>query len=178
MKRGCGLCLIHWCTFWPKAKAGDKALEWVGGYFDYESGPAKNGWYSKIQTVTTKCFPASTRSLSGMTPFEAKDEFYYNIRFRERDPRSGTPILSVAMGKEGEQTVAWAVERKNGGRGFGFTGGHFFDNWKNENYRKMALNAILWTAKAKVPDRRSAVRVPKRQGVGDRKGFREEAHLR
>ena len=37
-------------------------------------------------------------------------------------------------------------------RGFGFTGGHFFDNWENDNFRKMALNAILWTAKAEVPE--------------------------
>jgi len=44
MKRGCGLCLIHWSTFVPKEKAGDQVLEWVGGYFDYQSGPAKNGW--------------------------------------------------------------------------------------------------------------------------------------
>lgn len=57
MKRGCGLCLIHWSTFVPKEKAGDKFLEWVGGYFDYESGPARNGWYSKIQTVTVKATP-------------------------------------------------------------------------------------------------------------------------
>lgn len=159
MKRGCGLCLIHWCTFWPKEKAGDKVLDWVGGYFDYESGPAKNGWYSKIQTVTVKCTPGKHPITTGMAPFEAKDEFYYNLRFRERDPRLA-PILSVPMAKEGEQTVAWAVD--NGepgrvsagskGRGFGFTGGHFFDNWKNDNYRKMALNAILWTAKAPVPE--------------------------
>jgi type 1 glutamine amidotransferase len=157
MKRGCGLCLIHWCTFWPKEKAGDKVLDWVGGYFDYESGPAKNGWYSKIQTVTVKCVPGKHAITTGMSPFEAKDEFYYNIRFRERDPRL-VPILTVPI--EGEQTVAWAVD--NGepgrvsagskGRGFGFTGGHFFDNWKNDNYRKMALNAILWTAKMPVPD--------------------------
>ena len=144
MKRGCGLAMIHWSTFTPK-KTGTNILEWVGGYFDYESGPAKNGWYSKIQTVTVKAVPSRHPITSGMASFEAKDEFYYNLRFRERDPRL-VPILSVPMGKEGEQVVAWAVERANGGRGFGFTGGHFFDNWRDENYRRMALNAILWTA--------------------------------
>src|SRR5262245_45954480 len=151
MKRGCGLCLIHWSTFVPKDKAGDKVLEWAGGYFDYESGPAKNGWYSKIQTVTVKATPARHPITTGISPFEVKDEFYYNIRFRERDPRL-VSILTVPMGKDGEQTVAWAVERKDGGRGFGFTGGHFFENWRNDQFRKMALNAILWTAKAEVPD--------------------------
>ena len=112
MKRGCGLAMIHWSTFTPK-KTGTNILEWVGGYFDYESGPAKNGWYSKIQTVTVKAVPGRHPITSGMAPFEAKDEFYYNLRFRERDPRL-VPILSVPMAKEGEQVVAWAVERANG----------------------------------------------------------------
>ncbi|MFY9341309.1 MAG: ThuA domain-containing protein [Planctomycetota bacterium] len=152
MNRGCGLCLIHWSTFVPKEAAGDKVLEWVGGYFDYQSGPAVNGWYSKIQTVTVKAMPGLHAITAGIEPFETKDEFYYNIRFRERDPRL-VPILTVPIGKKGEkaETVAWAVERKDGGRGFGFTGGHFFDNWRSGPIRRMALNAILWTAKTDVP---------------------------
>ena len=40
----------------------------------------------------------------------------------------------------------------NGGRGFGFTGGHFHDNWGNEEFRKTVLNALVWVAKAKVPE--------------------------
>ncbi len=47
--------------------------------------------------------------------------------------------------------MAWAFERPDGGRGFGFTGGHFHKNWGNENFRKIVLNAILWTAKMEVP---------------------------
>lgn len=157
VKRGCGLCLIHWSTFVPKAKAGDRILEWVGGYFDYESGPAKNGWYSKIQTVTVPATPGRHPITAGMTKFDVKDEFYYNLRFREKDPQL-VPILTVPMKGEGEQTVAWTVERGEPGgvsprsRGFGFTGGHFFENWATDSYRKMALNAILWTAHAEVPD--------------------------
>ena len=34
--------------------------------------------------------------------------------------------------------MMWAVERADGGRGFGFTGGHFHDNWGNDDYRKVA----------------------------------------
>src|SRR5262245_58300574 len=64
MRRGCGLCLIHWSTFLPQ-KVNDKTLEWVGGYFDYETGPAKNGWYSKIQTVTVKALPQKHPITSG-----------------------------------------------------------------------------------------------------------------
>ena len=47
--------------------------------------------------------------------------------------------------------MAWAAERPGGGRGFGFTGGHFHKGWANNDQRKLVLNAILWTAKADVP---------------------------
>ena len=49
------------------------------------------------------------------------------------------------------QHVAWATERADGGRGFGFTGGHDHKNWGNDDQRKLVLNAILWTAKVPVP---------------------------
>ena len=42
-------------------------------------------------------------------------------------------------------------QRPDGGRGFGFTGGHWHRNWANENFRKLVLNAIAWTAKAVIP---------------------------
>lgn len=45
----------------------------------------------------------------------------------------------------------WAIERADGGRGVGFTGGHRHANWGNENFRKVVLNALLWVAKAEVP---------------------------
>jgi hypothetical protein len=45
----------------------------------------------------------------------------------------------------------WAVERADGGRGVGFTGGHFHKNWGNDDFRKTVLNALVWLAKAEVP---------------------------
>ena len=45
----------------------------------------------------------------------------------------------------------WALERPDGGRGIGFTGGHFHDNWGNDEFRKIVLNALLWIANAQVP---------------------------
>ena len=47
--------------------------------------------------------------------------------------------------------VGWAYERPEGGRGFGITGAHFHKNWGDENFRKIVLNAILWTAQMEVP---------------------------
>ncbi len=152
MQRGCGLVAIHWTTFFP-GRHGEKFLEWIGGYFDYESGTGPKKWFSKIETQTTTPRPASPNHpiCRGIEPFELRDEYYFNIRFREKDPRL-VPILSTPIaGEPGEQVVAWAVERKDTGRGFGFTGGHFFENWSVPNFRRLVLNAILWTAKAEVP---------------------------
>lgn len=59
--------------------------------------------------------------------------------------------LRVSVKSREKQHVAWACERADGGRGFGLTGGHFHRGWANDDQRKLVLNAILWTAKAKVP---------------------------
>ena len=45
----------------------------------------------------------------------------------------------------------WCVERADGGRGVGFTGGHYHRNWLNDDYRKAFLNALLWISKIDVP---------------------------
>jgi hypothetical protein len=50
-----------------------------------------------------------------------------------------------------EETLMWAYERAGGGRSFGFTGGHFHENWGNESFRKLVLNAMLWIANVEVP---------------------------
>ena len=45
----------------------------------------------------------------------------------------------------------WCIERPDGGRGVGFTGGHFHKNWADDNMRKVVLNALLWITKVEVP---------------------------
>jgi hypothetical protein len=47
--------------------------------------------------------------------------------------------------------MMWAFERPDGGRGFGFTGGHTHANWGVAGQRKALLNALLWIAKVEVP---------------------------
>lgn len=46
----------------------------------------------------------------------------------------------------------WTVARGDGGRGFGFTGGHFHLNWGNADFRKVVLNALVWVSGAEVPE--------------------------
>ena len=62
-------------------------------------------------------------------------------------------VLGKAVANGEPQHVGWAYERSGGGRGFGFTGGHEHKNWKDDNYRGIMLNAILWTAGLEVPEK-------------------------
>ena len=65
--------------------------------------------------------------------------------------RPSVALIDVQADKGRAECMLWAVERPDGGRGFGFTGGHFHDNWSNDDYRKTILNALVWVAKAEVP---------------------------
>ena len=109
---------------------------------------------------------------NGVQPFSVDDEWYYHMRFiedrtgftpiltdvppmdtlkRPDGMRSGNPAVRKAVANGESQHVGWAYERPEGGRGFGFTGGHNHDSWQDDNYRKVMLNAILWTAGMEVP---------------------------
>lgn len=159
MKRGAGLVLLHWSTFAPQ-EAKEKIWEWVGGFFDYESGPPPRHWYSAIETKEWRAHPVAgdhpvTR---GVASFTLPEEFYYRLHFAKDDAR-WRPFLTISPPDEPapegvaavEKTVAWGVERADGGRGAGFTGGHFYANWEEPSFRKLVLNMIAWTAKLEVP---------------------------
>src|SRR5437660_6407470 len=152
MKRGCGLVFFHWSTFSPM-RVHDQIAEWVGGHFDYETGNAPNHWYSAIQTwqAESKLGTPGHPILRGVKPFTTQEEYYYRIRFRENDPRLKPIIVTHPPKETNDFAVGWAVDRADGGRGFGFTGGHFYANWWNADFRRLILNAIVWTAKLAVP---------------------------
>jgi type 1 glutamine amidotransferase len=174
MDRGTGLVLLHFSTFAPDQYA-KQCFEWTGGYFDWEENGQRK-WYSNITTlenaevqVATPAHPISR----GVKPFRMKEEFYYNIRFAEGD-RALTPLLSVAAlnGRaENGNTVAWCRERavkaegSPAGRGFATTCGHFYDNWKNDDFRKLVLNALAWTAHVEVPKDGVESRYPTREEI-------------
>ena len=62
----------------------------------------------------------------------------------------GTPDAKKHAGRK--EIVAWTFERPDGGRSFGFTGGHTHKNWGNEDFRRLVVNAILWSAGVEVPE--------------------------
>ncbi len=161
--RGVGLACIHYAVEVPKNKGGPEMLKWIGGYFEtfWSVNPH---WTADFKRLPTHPI---TR---GVKPFQIKDEWYYHMRF-QKEMKGVTPILSdvppettrnqpdgphsgnphVRTRKGMAEHVAWVYERPDGGRGFGFTGGHDHPNWGNDDFRKIVLNAMLWTAKMEVP---------------------------
>jgi type 1 glutamine amidotransferase len=154
MKRGVGFVAIHYTVFVPTERGGKQFQEWLGGYFDYDSsGNAREKWYSKLgHATTTSTLLAKNHPISrGVEPFTTKTEYYWRMHFKDDDKRL-TPLLTFDPKSGLETTVGWAVERADGGRGFGFTEGHFHSNWQIESFRKFVLNGIVWTAKVEVPE--------------------------
>lgn len=145
MKKGVGIVCIHYTLEVPQGPGAEYMQDWVGGF--YENGYSTNPMNELDLTITPK-HPIT----NGVKPFKLVEEWYYRIRFRNGDSRV-TPLLTAMLPKDKPQRepLAWATVRADGGRGFGFTGGHFHRNWGVEDYRKIVLNAIVWSARLKVP---------------------------
>jgi len=146
MRQGVGLVCLHYAVEVPKDRGGAEFLEWIGGYYErpYSTNPVNDA-------VVTQASPQHPIS-QGWNSFEGHDEWYYRMRFRPGDSRL-IPILTTMLPKDAPQreVIAWAVERADGGRGFGFTGGHYHRNWGIPDFRRVVVNAILWTAHVDVP---------------------------
>ncbi len=142
---------------------GDYLKKWIGGYFetDWSVNPH---WFGEFKSLPKH--PINR----GVKPFEIDDEWYCHMRFLD-DMKGVSPILtaippdSTRQRKDGAHSnnptyrarsgqpehVAWAVEREDGGRGFGFTGGHWHWSWANDNFRTLVLNSIAWVAGLEIP---------------------------
>jgi trehalose utilization protein len=164
MQEGMGLACLHFAVEVPEGKAGDAFQRWLGGYFqlNWSVNPTWRPEFAQLPD-----HPIAR----GVKPFAIEDEWYFHMRFRPNlagvtpilsavapadrnwpdGPRSGNPAVRQAIAQGKPQHVAWAFERADGGRGFGFTGGHWHRNWGDDNFRKVVLNGIAWTARAEVP---------------------------
>ncbi len=165
MDKGVGLVCLHYAVEPTIEKGEPEFLDWLGGAFEINWSVNPN-W-----TADFKSLPEHPVT-RGVQPFALADEWYFHMRFRDGmkgvtpiltavpgesttkrndGPHEGNPAVRELVARGEAQAVAWATERAGGGRGFGFTGGHFHRNWGDDNFRKLALNAILWTAKVEVP---------------------------
>ncbi|HTQ56636.1 MAG TPA: ThuA domain-containing protein [Bryobacteraceae bacterium] len=146
MKSGVGLACLHYAVEVPGDHGGMELLEWIGGFY---RRPFSQNPVSDVEL--TQAAPAHPIA-RGWDTFRSTDEWYYRIVFRKDDKRL-VPILTAMLPKDApeQETVAWAIERESGGRGFGFTGGHYHRNWGLEDQRRLVVNALLWVAKVDIP---------------------------
>ena len=167
--RGGSVMMMHYavqCADLDKdqGQSGDVFRDWIGGTYEtnFSCNPIWDADYEKYPDHPI---------CRGLKPFKIKDEWYFSIRFRKEmtgvksllvatpsdETRDGPyvhpkgPYSHIQAKKGEEETMMWCIERPDGGRGVGFTGGHFHANWANDEFRKIALNAMLWICKMDVP---------------------------
>lgn len=173
-RKGVGIGCMHYAVEVVSDQAGAEFKRWIGGHYEHMFS------CNPIWEPSFGVFPDHPIT-RGVKPFEIKDEWYFNMRFIDAlpgnelsDTSAGklTPILvaspsddvrdgpyvypagpypHIESNQGRAESMMWAIERPDGGRGFGFTGGHFHDNWGNDNFRKTVLNACLWLARSEVP---------------------------
>ena len=160
---------IHFGVEVAKGNQGQHFLKWIGGYFEtfWSVNPIWSGDFKEIPKHET------TR---GVKPFSIKDEWYYHMRFvddmkgvtpvlialppltsiqaegKQPSERGGNPDVFKEVSEGKKQVVAWAYDRPDGGRGFGFTGLHYHSNLGNDSLRTLLLNSVAWVSKLPVPE--------------------------
>jgi hypothetical protein len=165
--KGVGLGFAHYGVEVPAGVPGEAMQRWNGGYYE------TNWSVNPMWKPSFEKFPSHPIT-RGVKPFATHDEWYFNMRWAPTPPAKSkiTPLLVATPSDEvrkgpyvsprgpyehiiaasgREETMMWAYERPNGGRSFGFTGGHTHTNWGDVNQRKVMLNALLWIAKVDVP---------------------------
>jgi hypothetical protein len=165
--KGVGLGFAHYAVEVPAGAPGEAMHRWIGGYYE-------TNW--SVNPMWKPSFDALPKHpiTRGVQPFATHDEWYFNMRWTPDasamkrvmpilaakpsdevrngpyvSPRGPYPHIIADSGKV--ETMMWIYERPDGGRSFGFTGGHTHTNWGDVNQRKVVLNALLWIAKVDVP---------------------------
>jgi len=164
-EQGVGVGMIHYAVEMTPGETNDTLIAATGGAFEihYSVNPHWDGEFATLPS-----HPVA----QGVKPFTIRDEWYFNMRFvkdmagvtpilsavppgetmsRPDGHHSGNPAVRKMVEEKRPQHVCWVVDRPEGGRGFGFTGLHFHDNWAHDDFRKTVLNAICWIAKADIP---------------------------
>ena len=185
-KRGVGIGCMHYGVEVPPDKGAKEMVSWIGGRYEhmYSCNPI---WEPDFQDLPKH--PVT----QGVSPFQIKDEWYFNMRFvggipgnkpSTHESMTFTPILigkpsedvrdgpyvypkgpyeHIISSKDRLESMLWVVERNDGGRGFGFTGGHFHLNWGNDDFRKVMVNTLAWVSKVDVPENGIVSRVSETQ---------------
>lgn len=158
--KGMGIMCMHYGVEVVPEQAGEQFTRWIGGY--YHGGHSVNPHWD-ADTEASQEHPVGR----GVKPVKVHDEWYFNIKFPE--PMTAASLLTATPRRElikryihwnpdadsqlgKPQTMMWGIQRADGGRGVGFTGGHWHRNWAIDAFRTLVLNGIIWTAGLDVPE--------------------------
>ena len=175
VEKGVGVGCMHYGVEVPADKGGPAFKQWIGGYYEhmfscnpiwepkFDNLPdhpitrgvkpfqVKDEWYFNMRFANGFAADKPAAEAEGT-------KFWPILVARPGDavrkgpyvyPKGPYDHIVAASGRP--EAMMWAVERRDGGRGFGFTGGHFNDNWGNDDFRKTVLNALLWITSVEVP---------------------------
>jgi type 1 glutamine amidotransferase len=142
-RRKGGLVALHWALGTKDATNIKAFVELFGGC---HGGPDR-----KYKVVSGEALLVDRMHpiCRGLAPFKVRDEFYYQLKLHGSSAEL-LPLLQVEIDGKLE-TVAWAWERPDAGRSFGFTGLHFHENWQLPEYRRLIAQAVLWTNRLPIP---------------------------
>lgn len=144
-KRGGGLTCLHWGM-------GTKDAKNIAGFVDLFGG-CHGGPDRRYKVVEVALELGKHPIMAGVKPITLNEEFYFKLK-QPSDTTDLTPLVRVNI-EDADHTVGWAWTRpanSGGGRSFGFSGLHFHENWKQESYRRMMTQGVMWTVGVAIPD--------------------------
>lgn len=159
MERGSGIVCLHHANGVPAENVppggAHPLLGWMGGFFAPRY-PHHRSVARVFESVTiTPAAPGHPVS-AGWREFTLPEEPYYNNYFGPDGNRPAPNVTALATAMlppeaPKRETVAWGVERRDGGRGAGIVMPHYYKNWANDDLRRLILNGVVWTARRDVP---------------------------
>lgn len=153
MKQGTGFAVLHQSVDIPEDHAED-FKNWAGAVWQKDIG-SRGHWDMTFEPKGAHDILRGVGTLAA-----PKDGWLYNLHFANKNV---TPLLAGEVPDKSRSTadakahagraevIAWAHERADGGRAFGFTGCDLHKNWGVEAQRRLVVNGILWSAKLPVP---------------------------
>jgi type 1 glutamine amidotransferase len=170
VQRGMGVVPVHFAAFAAERDL-ERALAWQGAAFQWEQD-GKRDWYSRISWATGVFDLLATDHpvLRGVAASRLREEYYHRLAFHS----DSVPLIAIRAlpgDDQREQTVAWALERENGGRAFGTTMAHSLDSLRHDGLRTLLLNGIAWAAGIEVPADGLQVAFAEREEVNHRLGL-------
>ena len=133
--RGGAVSVLHWGM-------GTKDAENIAP-FTAIFGACHGGPDRKYKFLETDVAVADHAIAQGIKDFRLNEEFYYALK-TAKNADDLQPVLRAQIDGNWEM-VAWAWQRPDGGRAFGFTGLHFDKNWERPDYQRLVRRGVLWT---------------------------------